>query len=173
MNGLPRGVGWKILLVTPSSLYLPFFLPCSNSEPVHSLFEMFHVFSCNNLGGHLGVEGREQRHMPPIKKCLDCWINSYSFQQKCVGNGVNNKHTDIRVKVVSELYLDSHGTTAIRWWYVFWISKRFVSCQKQKLSVSKMYVKNIYFFSLVKKKILDSISYFWLCTLRSISQVSK
>lgn len=74
---------------------------------------MFHVFSCNNLGGHLGIEGREQRHTCPIKKCLDCSINSHSFQEKCVGNRVNNKHTDVRVKVVSELYLDSHGTTAI------------------------------------------------------------
>lgn len=93
-------------------------------------------------------------HLPPIKNGLDCWINSHSFQQECVGNRVNNKHTDIRVKVVSELlYLDSHGTTAIWWWYVFWISKRFVSCQKKKLSVSKMYVRGIYFFSLFKKKI--------------------
>ena len=34
---------------------LAIFLPCSNSEPVHRLFEMFHAFSCNNLGGHLGA----------------------------------------------------------------------------------------------------------------------
>ena len=74
---------------------------------------MFHVFSCNNLGGHLGIEGREQRHTRPTKKYLDCSIKSHSFQEKCVGNRVNNKHTDVRVKVVSELYLDSHGTTAI------------------------------------------------------------
>ena len=150
MNRLPSGVGWKIGGHTQLSL-LAIFLPRSNSEPVDRLFEMFHVFSCNNLGGHLGVGGWKQRHLLYIKKCLDCWINSHSFQQKCVGNRVNNKHTDIRVKVVSELYLDSHGTTAIWWWCVFWISKRFVSCQKKKSLVSKMYMKGIYFFLELKK----------------------